>query len=153
MISRFIFWVCYEIFQILLDKRIGLFIPIRVQCHPGVRPCWRTMVIIPICNDVMNVASAVAAVRSVWYMIYDYILLPLCYTPILRMTRLQKSPVFVHYIETWWFILGFYYNGNLINMLCSVMLCIASPCWLLWYITRAPSQYKDRLIYVWRFPC
>ena len=31
-----------------------------------------------------------------------------------------------------------------------------SQCWprmLLLYNTRAPSQYKDRLIYVWRFPC
>ena len=39
----------------------------------------------------------------------------------------------------------------------SLQLCITWPQWVKvrnrWISPRAPSQYKDRLIYVWRFPC
>ena len=64
-----------------------------------------------------------------------------------------------HYKDKTVSLPSYHYNGNpMLGKKVFILKLIS--CVLLWFepidltiYTRAPSQYKDRLIYVWRFPC
>ena len=78
------------------------------------------------------------------YMYYHY--------PIMSPAHLVPDQNTISY----WYIISSWAWLALLLLLCSgwfILILYISVTHCIWAIIRAPSQYKDRLIYVWRFPC